>query len=362
MKRIRFIAIFLCVSMVVLVFVGCAKPITAMEYEGESVSVNMYSYWMSQIKSNYVSAQNNTDEYWNTKYSNGQTYEEKMREIVDFNVKINLVCQKLFRDMGLKISQTDMNEIETALSDLLNSYGSKSELNSVLAVYNINYNMLKEIYEIELRTNLVYEALYSEDGLRRIDDKALDKYYKNNYNRMDMILVYDTFEYKMDEDGNVVFDETTNSYVKETLTEEESKAKNDLADSIMKRLEAGEDFDALKAEFNEDPQGDVFKDGYYISSNDISTYGTDIVVASESMEIGEIKKVDDGNIIYIMKRKELMEKPYTDEAYADQFENLVDYCEQADFNKYMESLIDNVTVYTDETEKVSVRKSALMSH
>jgi len=134
-----------------------------MEYEGKTITANMYSYWLSQIKSSYVSAANDTDAYWDTKYSNGQTYEEKMREIVDFNVKVNLICIKMFDDLGLEFTKEEKEELETSLSDLVQSFGSKSELNATLANYNINYKMLKQIYEIELKTTKVYDTLYASD-------------------------------------------------------------------------------------------------------------------------------------------------------------------------------------------------------
>lgn len=360
MKKLRLVSLILCICLLAVWMTGCAVPETAMEYEGETVTLNMYRYWTSQIKSNYVSSSNDTDSYWDTKYANGETYEQKMREIIDFNVKINLVCQQLFKEMGLTADAKDVADLETGLNDLLVSYGSKSELNAMLGNYGINYNMLKEIYEIELKTTTVYDSLYGESGARRIDDSKLDAYYKDNYSRIDMIMIYDTSEYVLDENGKPVFDDTKNSYEMKVLTEEESKAKNALADDIMKKIEAGESFDDLKAAHNEDPQGEQFKDGYYISSNDISIYGAGIVSEINGMEIGDVKKYDDGNIIYIMKRKELTDKPYADENYVDQFENLLDYCEQADFNLYMEELIKGVKVYSEVVSKVSIRKSPLM--
>ena len=358
----KIIAVMLLVFVAAGLFGGCSKSAVVMEYNGETFNVNQYTYWMSQIKSNYVSSSMDTDAYWDTKYSNGETYEQKMREIVDFNVKINLVCQKLFKELGLKLDSKEVSDLDTSISDLLVSYGSKSALNSMLSKYGINYKMLRQIYEIELKTTTVYDYLYSEGGPRKIDDKTLDDYYRANYSRIDMIIIYDTAEYKKDADGKLVFNDTTGAYEKVQLTEAESKAKNELADDILSKLEGGADFDELKAAHNEDPQAADFKDGYYISANDMSIYGSDIVKAVAEMEIGEVKKVDDGNIIYIMKRKELTDKPYADTVYFDQFENIVSYCEQEDFNNYMGELIKGVTVYDEETNKVSVREAALMSY
>jgi len=361
-RIIRILAFALCLVLVLSFATSCKKTVVAMEYEGKTITANMYSYWLSQIKSSYVSAANDTDAYWDTKYSNGQTYEEKMREIVDFNVKVNLICIKMFDDLGLEFTKEEKEELETSLSDLVQSFGSKSELNATLANYNINYKMLKQIYEIELKTTKVYDTLYASEALRKIDDETLDKYYKDNYSRMDIIMIYDRIVYEKDDKGELVFDKTTGTYKTKTLTDAESKAKNALADDILKKLEAGEDFDKLKEQYNEDPQSELFKDGYFISANDLSVYGSEIVLASQDMAVGDFKKTDDGTVICIMKKKELTEKPYTDENYKNQFSKLLDYCEQADFNKLMEELAEDVKVTKEELDKISIRDAALINY
>lgn len=360
MKKTRITALILVMCMLSLCLTSCVKPKIAMEYEGESITTNMYSYWMSQIKSGYVSAANDTDEYWATKYSNGETYEQKMREIVDFNVKVNLVCQKLFKDMGLSISESQQKELDDGLADLLKSYGSKGELNGFLSAYNINYDMLGDIYEIELKTSIVYDALYAAGGPREMTKDKLEAYFKENYACVDIIMIYTPVEYVRDSEGKIVYDENTGNPKTKELTDEEIEAKKKKADEIMTKIENGEDFDTLMAQYNEDPNKDTYTEGYFISSNDLSVYGSEIVVAAQKMEIGDVKRVDDGSAICIMKRKELNEKAYENEAYSDQLGNLVSYCQQNDFNLYMNELIKGVVVNNEEVSKVSVKEAALI--
>ncbi len=362
MKNVKIMSLIMALCMVVVLFSSCGKTNVAMEYEGEKISSNLYSYWLSQIKSNYVTASTDTEAYWSTKDSSGKTYEEKVREFVDYKVKINLVCVKLFDELGLKFSEKDVADLEQSLQDMVDSFNSKNELNKTLSQYNINYNMLKEIYEIELKTTMVFDALYATGGPREISDAVLDKYFTDNYSRLDIIMIYDSVVYVTDKDGNPIWDETTGKYKTKELTAEESKAKNELADEIMKKLDAGEDFDVLKNEYNEDPQRKTIKDGYYVSSNDVSVYGSDIVIASQTLDINEHKKLDDGAIIYIVKRKELMNKPYEDENYSEQLKKLKSYCQTSDFGEFIEEYIDDVKVYEEEISKYSVKDAKLMTY
>ena len=361
MKITKIVAIIATLCIAISLLISCAKPVVVMEYKNETVSANMYSYWLSQIKSSYVSASNDTDEYWATKYSNGQTYEEKMREIVDFNVKVNLICQSLFAEMGLSVSDKEVEEIKSSLADLLESYGSKSQLNSFLSKYNINYDMLEEIYMSELKTTHVYNALYAKGGSREVSEEDVDKYFKDNYTGFDIIMIFNTVEYEKDENGAIKYDETTGSPLTKELTEDEKKAKEKIADEIMTKLENGESFAELSEKYNEDPNKDLYKEGYFISSNDISVYGTEILTAVQSMKTGEVKKVNDSSTICIIKTKELVDKIYNDEDYKNQLGNLKDYCQQSDFNVYMTELAKNVVVNEEELSKISIKEAELMA-
>lgn len=362
MKKSRLISLVLSILLVAGVMSSCAKQKTAMEYEGFRITTNMYSYWLSQIKSGYVSSSNDTEEYWNTEYADGGTYAEKLKEIVDFNVKVNLVCMSLFEEMGLKISSDEKGEIDTAVNDLLESYGSKSELNSMLANFGINVNILKDIYNIDLKASKVYEALYADGGTRAIDDEALDKFYRENYSRIDVIFVYDSFEYKKDENGNLVFNKSTETYEKTELNEEQKAKKKVLAEDIFYKAKSAEDFGELKKQYNEYPDGNKYELGYFISANDIDSFDSDIYLAVSQMEIGDVKKIEKDGAICIIKRNELTEKPYVDENYKDMFKNIVDYCEEADFNEYMSELVKNVTVYEEELAVFSIEKAPLMRY
>lgn len=360
MKK-RIIAMFLCIATLHCVFTSCAKQKTAMEYRGEKITANMYSYWMSRIKSGYVSSANDTDEYWDTEYSDGGTYEDKMREIVDYNVKVNLVCMKLFDDLGLKLSSEDKNNVKTAISDLVLSYGSKSELNTVLARYNVNVDILEDIYIAELKATRVFDALYADGGERQIDDVELDDYFKENYSRVDIIMIYDSFEYKKNEKGDLIYNSATGAYEKTELSADEAAKKKALAEDVFEKIKAGEDFGELKAQYNEYPDGGRYDKGYFISSKDSDAYDASMLLAVSKMQIGDVEKIESEGAVCIIKRLELTEKPYLEDKYLDMFDNLVDYCEEADFNEYMGTLVKDVTVYDEVLSGFSVRKAALLA-
>jgi hypothetical protein len=208
----------------------------------------------------------------------------------------------------------------------------------------------------------VFDYLYQSGGPREISDEKIDEFYKENYRLMDMIIIFTGAEYERDSEGKLIVDSTTGSYKTKTLSKEEKAAKVALANDITQRLKNGEDFDALKKQYNEDVNKDEFQYGYYMSpANDIDVYGADIVIAAQGSEIGEVSKVEAENVIYIMKRTELKEKPYLDEKYSVQFSNLLEYCRLVDFKEYMTELTRDVKVKEENITKYSVRTAPLLT-
>ncbi len=362
MKKTRIIAFLLCLIMILTAFSSCGMGKAAMEYKGRKLSANMYSYWMSKIKTAYVSAANNNDSYFDQAYNDDMTYEEKLIEEVDYNVKVFLVCLTLFEEFGLKVSDSAKEDIKLSMDDLIESYGTKEELNLALAPYDIDCNILEDIMLIEQKANDVFDYLYDQGGPREISDDKIDEYYKENYRLMDMIIIFTGAEYEKDSEGKLIIDQTTGSYKTKALSEEDKAKKVALADDIAKRIENGEDFDALKKQYNEDVNKDEFEYGYYMSpANDIDVYGSKIALAAQTTEMGGVTKVTDENVIYIMKRKELKEKPYVDEKYAVQFSNLLQYCRLVDFKEYMTELVKDVNVKEENISKYSVRTAPLLT-
>ncbi|MBR6681870.1 MAG: hypothetical protein IKL40_02675 [Clostridia bacterium] len=361
MKKTRIVAFLLCLVMIVLCFGSCGMGKAAMEYKGRKLTANMYSYWMSKIKTAYVSAANDNDAYFDTAYNDSMTYEDKLMEEIDYNTKVFLVCLTLFEEFGLKVSDSAKESIELSMDDLVESYGSKEELNLALAPYDVDYNSLKEIMLIEQKANDVFDYIYGEGGPRAISDEKIDEYYKENYRLMDMMIIFTGVEYEKDSDGNPVIDSTTGSYKTKTLSAEDKAKKLTLVDDIMVKLDNGEDFDELKKKYNEDFNKDEFEYGYYMSpANDIDVYGADIAIAAQSLDINGVKKVEAENVVYILKRKELHEKPYLDEKYSVQFSNLVEYCRLVDFKEYMTELVKDVKVKEENISKYSVRTAPLL--
>nr|MBQ4317712.1 hypothetical protein [Clostridia bacterium] len=307
---------------------------TAMSYGNQTVTDRMYRYWATQFKEYVMSSfsdSEDTDSFWNAQLENGMTMEEYADAIVLANVKKNLVCMKLFDEYSLKVSDEAYAAIDSDIADLVDSYGSKAALNADLANSGINVDILREIYVIQEKIAAVYSYMTSS-GLISPSDDELEKYYTDHYARIKYITIIMS-NITEGENGKVNYS---------SLSEEERAVKEGKIAAVLDELEGGADFDKVMDKYNEyDMTG--YENGVYISTNNA---GYAIIDEALSMEIGEVRRIDQDSACYIVKRLELEKKPYLDDKMG-QFSDLAAYCADEVFQNTLTEMASEITVNED---------------
>ncbi|MBE6609650.1 MAG: hypothetical protein E7634_03160 [Ruminococcaceae bacterium] len=312
MKR-RFLCLIIAAAIMLGCFSGCGvvKGDTVMEYEGYKITEAMYSYWMARYKTIFLYTYNGSGDqtkFWNTEISEGYTYDKFITEYINFYAKQVLVAMKLFDDYSLVFSENVKQNIKDQVNALIDSYGTKAELNAYLAEYGLNVATLERIYYAQAKLTAVNDHLYGENGISKVTDAERDNYYKANYYCAEWIYVYTKVKLKTNESGDYVTD-SNGVYVTEELTEAEKLAQKQKVDDILEKIGAGEDFKALKAKYSEEDQEKYayYPDGVNISANDYGTYGAEFIKKLSETELGGITLVEDEYATFIIKRYPLKE-------------------------------------------------------
>lgn len=294
-------------------FSGCGvvKGDTVMEYEGYKITEAMYSYWMARYKTIFLYTYNGSadqEKFWNTEISEGYTYDKFITDYINFYAKQVLVAMKLFDDYSLVFSENVKQNISAQVNGLIDSYGTKAELNTYLAEYGLNVATLERIYYAQAKLNAVNDHLYGENGISKVTDAERENYYKANYFCAEWIYIYTKVKLKTNEKGDYITD-TNGVYVTEELTEVEKLSKQQKIEDILAKIEAGQDFKTLKAQYSEEDQEKYayYPDGVNISANDYETYGTDFIKKISETELGEITVCEDEYATFIVKRYPLKE-------------------------------------------------------
>ena len=307
------LSVLLAVVVLVCMIASCGIVTgeTLMEYRGYEITEAMYSYWVSSFKTKFLatySAESGSEEFWDTPLPSGGSYGSFFTDFVYDYAKRVLVSMYLFDELGLEFSDEIKAEVKQRVDDLVLAYGTKSELNSYLADYNLNIKTLERIYYAQEKVTVVTEALFGSKGQYAVTSEDMVKYYKDNYYCFDRIYLYTEKKPARTEGGDYVTD-SSGQFVMTELTEQEKAEKAALVNQIMEKLKNGENFVSLRTAHSEEDLSkfDYLPNGVNVSANDANSYGMDFVKALQRIEVGEYTTCTDSYGTYIIARYALKE-------------------------------------------------------
>ncbi len=354
----RSILLILCICLC-LSFCACGSvdEKTIMSYKGADASESLYSYWMSTYKSNFLYYYNDgidSDEFWDTLISDDQTYEEYVVNWIDTEMQYRTVALYLFDEYKLSLSDAVIAEIDADIAEKIEYAGSREAINTDLAKLGMNLDMLRSVYIDNAKYDAVYEYLYGTGGKEAPTDKERAEYFKNNYYCLKYITIYSGANLKTDENGNYVYDEEGQIELVR-LTEEEKAVKQQLIDTVVAGVSAGGDFDEYIKEFSEVDYSD-YPEGFFVSENDYSRFGSDIVKAATELKVGEIRTVSDENVTYIIKKCELPEYTSLTSGNKSQLENMDNYIIRKKYTEKFDGYIGDIVINTELKDSYDIRK------
>jgi hypothetical protein len=363
-KKMKKIAAPICVILVAVLLVSGCSPVggeTVLEYKGYKISEAMYGYWVALYKRDVIYSFNNrkdTSDFWQSEVSDGVTTEDYFTDIINNQIYKYCIGQQLFDEYGLKLEKEVKTAIDADINEKIEYYGSRAELNSALAHINLNIELLREIYICEEKLKAVYNYLYGPYGPEALSDNDYVQYFKDNYWHMKYIVIYTT-KLATDSKGNYKYD-SSGTLVTEPLTEEEFAEKLAKAEEALAKAQAGEDFDELIITYSE-YDTTAYPSGFYVSVNELSTYGANIVSALAEMQVGEVRRVEEGSAIYIIKKLELPEWGQLTESELLQLVDLEEYAKAEAFDAKLNALFPELKVNNEVLGRYRLSEIKMLS-
>ncbi|MBE6606306.1 MAG: hypothetical protein E7635_04645 [Ruminococcaceae bacterium] len=328
---------------------ACESDDYAMKYNNTTISENEYLYWLSSYKAvflTYYLNGNDSQEVWSSELSDGITVEQFLSEIAKENIKNNIVCIDLFDSLGLKLDKTAINESDTYINSLKETAGGADALNSALSAYGVNDKMLKDIYKTDLKIKAAQDALFAEGGELEITEEEKKNHFKKNYVRVKHIYINNVKDFARDDEGDLIIDSETGTYKTRDLTEAEKAEKNTLGELIYSDVLAGGDFDILMQENTADTYMNIYKDGYFVTSNS-AFLPSPLIEKAFEMADGEIAKIDSEIGIHIIKRESLIDGAYNDSNNAVFFSEFDSTIKNMKMSEYLSALTPDVIINED---------------
>ncbi len=313
--------IFPTILLTAALLTGCSSGTAVMTYNDSSISENEFQYYLATYKGRFsrtFSDFSDNAAFYASEITDGMTYEAYLFDAITENIGRTLVCDALFDEMNLRLSDSTVEKIDAYIADYITEYadGNKNQFNAALAPYGINAKMLREIYLRDEKTSAVFDALYNANtGDTPVTDADRAAYLAENYVRVRHIYVNNKYVYSTDEDGYVVY---TTDGLKQTeeMTGEQLSAKNALIASIDEALADGGDFEEVYQTFSEDK---YYQNGYYLTRT--TDFVSDVVSSAFELEEGDWVKIESDVGVHYIKRLPMDESPWTSDDSKDFFEN-----------------------------------------
>lgn len=184
-----------------------------MSVDGNKITENMVLLLMSRMKGTLSASgygtKVDTNSFWDTVMdaSTGKTYDEHYTQLVVDSAKTYLAAMALFDELDLKLPDSYIDEIDSEMDRLVDDLGegSKTYLNTKLADYGANYDVLRETYIMEAKIAYLRDNLFGEDGSLIATD-TYEEYYQANYVKFKHIFFYTSKPvYDTDENGDTIY-------------------------------------------------------------------------------------------------------------------------------------------------------------
>lgn len=198
MRNIVKKALCLCLALCLTASLGAcySEDLTWVAKHGDDVMpIGAYIYYMSSAYTEAGNRVSANDKIWDASID-GQKVPEWIKDrALNYVGAYYYICDQ-FDELGLTLTEEDLDAIDTGASNMWSYYKSSME------AIGISEASFKKAYaEHNVRAQLVLQALYGEGGEKEIPESELTDYYVDNYWSYEYMYVSKS---KFDEEGNSV--------------------------------------------------------------------------------------------------------------------------------------------------------------
>ena len=209
---------------------------------GDEVHADEYAGYMEYNMMYYANmyAQMGISDLWNNAEAAAAFGPSMPSAAKDQAVYTRVIKQKM-QELGLSLSYSDKKKLATARKQTIANTSYDAYQNQI-AQFGFSDTAYTNFMYLSMCYSMLEEHYLGENGASVPSEDELKQYFEDNYITAKHILI-----------------STTDPATGEKRTDEEAKKK---AQSILDRINAGEDFDTLMTQYNEDPGMSQSPNGY----------------------------------------------------------------------------------------------------
>lgn len=294
---------------------------TVLTVNGDAVAADEYSGYMLYNMQYYASmyAQMGLTDLWANE-DMAKSLGASMPEAAEQQAIYARVVMQKFNELGLKLSYNEQKEMASVRRNSIANTSQDAYLNQIA-----QFGFSDQTYQNFMYISQCYQALndyyFGENGVNTPSDEDIQKYFEDNYITAKHILIT-----------------TVDPASGETKrTDEEAKKE---AQSILDRINAGEDFDTLMNQYSEDTGLSNNPNGYTFTEGQMVTEFYDGAKALAEDEVSELVKSSYG--YHIIKRIKL------DDSQLDNFKSDIVSAISGSMDELLQQWMDEAQVETTD--------------
>ena len=259
----------------------------------------------------------------------GQLFESANQQAIE----IHTVKQE-FEKLGLKLSREEREQAQQEKMDTIEQMGGQELFEQWLQSIGYNDTMYDNTIAISKYANAIQDAYYGDNGTKTNTQAIVDKF-NETYLCAKHILVQ-----SIDGSGNPL--------TGDALATAQSKAQE-----ALEKVKAGEDFDTLIAQYNEDPGMEMYPEGYVFTEGEMVD---EFYQGTKALEPGQTSTelVESGYGWHIIQRepltaeqlndtiREQLVQEITGQSFVDEIQNLMSEVDVQYTDTYGEKTYDNL--------------------
>ena len=294
---------------------------TVLTVNGDAVTADEYSGYMLYNMQYYASmyAQMGLTDLWSNE-DMAKSLGASMPEAAEQQAIYARVVMQKFNELGLKLSYNEQKEMASVRRNSIANTTKDAYLNQIA-----QFGFSDQTYQNFMYISQCYQALndyyFGENGVNTPSDEDIQKYYEDNYITAKHILI------------------TTVDPASGETKRTDAEAKKE-AQSILDRINAGEDFDTLMNQYSEDTGLSNNPNGYTFTEGQMVTEFYDGAKALAEDEVSELVKSNYG--YHIIKRVKL------DDSQLDNFKSDIISAISGSMDELLQQWMDEAQVETTD--------------
>ncbi|MCC8195608.1 MAG: hypothetical protein LIO49_02165 [Ruminococcus sp.] len=372
-KLLRKALVFLTIFAVVFSLAGCGDTSWIVKVDDVTVNAGMYIYYQGAgyTAAVYELAEEDSTYYYYYLFGyslldqtiDDQSVSDYMSDYAVDMCKQYVVVQKLFEELGLELSETELANIETSVANTWESYSETYE------AAGISEDTIRKVAEATMMEEDVFNAYYEVGSLNGTTEDDIKDYLEDNYAR----IKYITFEFSesaddaIDEDYKAEMLEIANSYLERA---EAGESMDDLIAEYAEILAAAEAEESEEEEDSEDTDEDTAEDTeeeaeeVEVEDEEVDEYANEYIISIEGTSpsekfvnyvftvcnVGEYTVIQDDTCFYLVERLDILERDDLYEANRDS------YLEALFDDAYTTLINEKLATYEVEVNENSIKR------